>query len=85
MGTPHRGSELVSWAILLSNLIGIATLGQGIRKELVRSLDKDSDMLTDISSQFVQRSKGLKIMSFIEQLIERPLTTLVKKCPIILC
>jgi hypothetical protein len=77
LGTPHRGSELVSWAMLLSNVIGIASFGQGIRKSLLRNLDTESDLLMEISRQFVHRSKSLKIMSFIEQQAERPLTTLV--------
>lgn len=77
MGTPHRGSDLVPWTLLLSNLINIASLGQGIRKELLRNIDKDSITLMDISSQFVHRATPLKIMSFTEQNIERPLTKLV--------
>jgi len=76
MGTPHRGSDLVPWTLLLSNLINIASLGQGIRKELLRNIDKDSITLMDISSQFVHRATPLKIMSFTEQNIERPLTKL---------
>lgn len=77
MGTPHRGSDLVPWASLMSNLINLASLGQGIRKELIQSLEKDSHMLLDISLQFIHRAESVKIMSFLEQQIERPLTTLV--------
>ncbi|KAH7129973.1 hypothetical protein B0J13DRAFT_627109 [Dactylonectria estremocensis] len=77
LGTPHRGSDLVPWAMLLSNLVGVASMGRSIRKELLRSLNKDSDMLMEISSQFLQRATLLKIMSFVEQQVESPLTTLV--------
>jgi hypothetical protein len=76
MGTPHRGSDLVPWTLLLSNLINIASLGQGIRKKLLRDLHVDSVLLKDVSSQFVHRATALKIMSFVEQQVERPLTTL---------
>jgi hypothetical protein len=80
LGTPHRGSELVPWGILLSNLVGVTSIGKNIRKELLRTLKKDSDTLMDISSQFLQRATSLKIMSFIEQQVESPLTTLVTSC-----
>jgi hypothetical protein len=66
MGTPHSGSDLIPWALLLSNIINIATFGQGIKKSLLRTLDKDSVMLSELSRQFIHRSAGLKIMSFIE-------------------
>jgi hypothetical protein len=81
MGTPHRGSELIPWTMLLSNLTNIATIGQGIRKDLLRNLKTESNMLMDISRQFVHRATSLKIMTFIEQQIERPLTTLVNPFP----
>jgi hypothetical protein len=77
MGTPHRGSELIPWTMLLSNLTNVASIGQGIRKDLLRNLKRESNMLMDISRQFVHRATSLKIMTFVEQHIERPLTTLV--------
>lgn len=77
MGTPHRGSELVPWTLLFSNIVNVVTLGQGLRKNLLRELDRKSTALMDISRQFVHRAAALKIMTFIEQQIERPLTTLV--------
>lgn len=77
LGTPHRGSDLASWGILLSNLVSVTSIGKNIRKELLRTLSKDSDTLAEISKQFLQRAKFLKIMSFIEQQVESPLTTLV--------
>jgi hypothetical protein len=78
MGTPHRGSELVPWALVLSNLINIASLGLGIRKQLLRDIDRDSAVLAEISRQFVHRSVSMKIMSFVEQQVERPLNTLAR-------
>ncbi|SCO50241.1 uncharacterized protein FFMR_10204 [Fusarium fujikuroi] len=77
LGTPHRGSDLASWGILLSNLVSVTSMGKNIRKELLRTLSKDSDTLAEISKQFLQRAKSLKIMSFIEQQVESPLATLV--------
>ncbi|KAK0612792.1 hypothetical protein B0T17DRAFT_583367 [Bombardia bombarda] len=77
MGTPHRGSELVPWTILFSNIVNVATLGRGARKTLLRQLDSKSTALMDISRQFVHRATPLKILSFVEQQVERPLTVLV--------
>lgn len=81
MGTPHRGSELVPWTILLSNIVNAVTMGRGVRKDLLRELDARSSTLMEISGQFVHRATPLKIMTFIEQQVERPLTTLVKPLP----
>ena len=77
MGTPHRGSELASWALLLGNIINLATLGRGIRNGILRQLHPKSDELRNISRQFVHRTTTLKIISFIEQQVDETLKTLV--------
>ncbi|CEI70924.1 unnamed protein product [Fusarium venenatum] len=77
LGTPHRGSDLVPWGILLSNLVRVTSIGRNIRKELLHTLSKDSNTLMEISKQFLQRATSLRIMSFVEQQVESPLTTLV--------
>lgn len=79
MGTPHRGSELASWAVLFSNLVNAASFGQGMRTSLLRNVDRDAEMLSEISRQFIHRATKLKIMSFVELQVERPLTTLVRQ------
>lgn len=77
MGTPHRGSELAGWSSMLSTILNLATFGKAIRKDLLQQLKTTSQALMEISKQFVQRSTGLKIMSFVEQQVEPNLTTLV--------
>jgi hypothetical protein len=77
LATPHRGSELVSWSLLFANIVNGTTLGHGLRKELLRGLDRKSDALLEVARQFVHRATGLKIMTFTETMVERPLTTLV--------
>lgn len=81
MGTPHRGSDLASWGLMATNLVNAASLGMGINKELLKTLKADSEMLAGISTQFVHRATPLKIRTFTEQQVERPLTTLVRKSP----
>src|SRR5690349_16006378 len=78
MGTPHRGTDLASWAGLFSNIVNAVSFGQTVRTDLLRDLDRRSATLMEISRQFVQRSVPLQIMSFTEQEIERPLTNLVR-------
>ena len=69
--------------MVLSNLINVASMGQGIRKDVLCNLKTNSDMLMDISRRFVHRTNRLKIMTFVEQQIERPLTSLVDSLPLL--
>ncbi|KAI5459563.1 hypothetical protein BGZ63DRAFT_254666 [Mariannaea sp. PMI_226] len=77
MGTPHRGSDLIPWSLMLANVINHVPLRKKMHKALLRNLNSNSDMLMEISRQFLHRSSGLKIMTFTEQLIEPPLQSLV--------
>jgi hypothetical protein len=67
IGAPHRDSEEVPWARLMSNLIEAAQFGPGIEKTLLRNLDTSSKISKEISQQFMQQSKDLKILTFIER------------------
>jgi hypothetical protein len=66
MGTPHRGSSHAVWAGLLSRVINTLTLSSTLRGDLLDELKTKSQTLSTISSQFVQRAKGLQIVSFYE-------------------
>jgi hypothetical protein len=70
LGTPHRGSRSASHAQLISRIINIATLGRGVRTELVRTLEISSSELETISRHAVQLLAKFPIVSFYEQ---RPL------------
>ena len=78
-GTPHRGADLASWMALFTGLINYASFGQAVRRDILKNIKRDSSQLMDISNQFVHRATLLKIMSFTEQTIERPLTARVRK------
>lgn len=67
MGTPHRGSRSASHARLLSKIINAATLGRGVRSELLEFLKISSRSLEQISRQSVQILNPLSIVSFYEQ------------------
>lgn len=77
MGTPHRGPENTSWALLLSGIVNAAFLGQAVRTDLLRELEMNSNTLMDVPKQFVHRSAPLLIKSFIEIQAELPLRQLV--------
>lgn len=83
MGTPHQGSVLVPWAMMVSHIANVAFAGQAVRTDLIAALKTGSPVLADISTAFVPHSKLFKIMSFIETQIERPLPALVRRlfCP----
>ena len=72
---------MATWAVLLSQLINSAFLGQSrqpVRTSLLKDLKANSKTLMDISRQFVHRAPSLRIMSFIELQPEPPLTKLVR-------
>jgi hypothetical protein len=84
MGTPHQGSDLVPWAMMVSHIANVAFVGQAVRTDLIAALKTGSPILADISGAFVPHSKPLKIMSFVETQIERPLPALVRQMNLML-
>ena len=67
MGTPHRGSTYAVWAKTVSNIVNTLTLSSSIRGDLLQDLKTKSKTLQTISSQFVQRTTKLQIVSFYER------------------
>lgn len=64
-GTPHRGLGQASYASVANHLISAARLKS--RNKAPGELQKFSNCLTDINSEFVSVASSLKIVSFIEQ------------------
>ena len=77
MGTPHRGSEIPGRASPLTNIVNVATISQGIRRDLLAILKTNSDDLIAIAHQFVGRANSLTIRSFVEMLKDPWLRVLV--------
>ncbi|RFU35449.1 hypothetical protein B7463_g869, partial [Scytalidium lignicola] len=65
-GTPHRGAALASWSTILANVLSAATVGRNTNSRLSKSLKLNAQALLDISESFVDRGKGLQILSFYE-------------------
>jgi hypothetical protein len=84
MSTPHRGSESIRWPLLLAN-IGNVTLPSSypgaFRADLLRSLEKNSEALQTISTNFRNPMSRIKIISFVEQEVTPPLSQRV--CPLL--
>ncbi len=66
LGCPHRGSRVASPAQVLSKIINVATLGRAIRSSLLKTLERSSEQLQDISRKAVQLLAPLTIVSFYE-------------------
>ncbi|PVH83321.1 hypothetical protein DL98DRAFT_569779 [Cadophora sp. DSE1049] len=65
-GTPHRGADLASWATMMGNILWAASFGTSTNTKFAKELKSRSEVLDNISKSFVERGKGLKILSFYE-------------------
>lgn len=76
MGTPHRGADVASWALRVSQIANTVAL-LSLRTDLLKNLTYNSTILRDISTQFVHRAMGIQIRTFIEREFTLPLSGLV--------
>ena len=77
LATPHRGSEETSIPFILSSILNIALTGTSrlvgsMRSDLIKAIEKDSQILKDISTTFRNLTRNIKVASFIEQKITPP-------------
>ncbi|KAL6408559.1 hypothetical protein AUP68_08419 [Ilyonectria robusta] len=66
MATPHRGSSVATWAKIVATAKRSAQLGRGTNVEVLAVLQHHSKVLSEISSQFVERGTNLQISTFYE-------------------
>ena len=76
LSTPHRGSDSVKWPLVLANILNASSLGLA-RKDLLKSLERNSEELLSISKNFRNQVEGVRIISFYEQNTTPPLSGLV--------
>ena len=72
LATPHRGSSTTQLPQVLANIANTALTGTTrftgqIRTDLLKSLERNSDGLKSISTDFRNQASNIKIISFIEQ------------------
>jgi hypothetical protein len=84
LSTPHRGSAVTPLPILLTRLGDVAKFATAnftgnMRRDLIQSLSKDSPMLKEISMNFRNQMVDIKIASFLEKSVIRPLNTVVSR------
>ena len=77
LGTPHRGSEEAFFPSALADIANVALVGTSrfvgsMRSDRIKSLQKDSKILKEISTHFRNQARGIKIASFIEQTANPP-------------
>ena len=83
LGTPHRGSEETGFPLVLTNIANVALVGTSrfvgsMRSDLIKSLEKDSKILKDISTNFRNQTRDIMIASFVEQKLTPPAKTRVR-------
>lgn len=66
LGTPHRGSDSAWWGAVVANIVKGLSIGTSTNSRLVSDLKRDSTSLGSISTQFVHRTKGVRIYTFYE-------------------
>jgi hypothetical protein len=66
MGTPHRGSAFASWGEVLARLVKTAQFGSAMNVQLLTALRRDSDLLFQISTQFIERAVDKEIVTCYE-------------------
>lgn len=83
LSTPHRGSSQTHLPIILTNIANFAISGTSrftgvMRTDLIESLQKDSPILKDISTNFRNQTTNIRIASFIEQEMTPPANARVR-------
>ena len=66
LAVPHRGSGFAQWVTIAANVLRAGTAGVSTNTAVLAELGNDSTTLTDISNQFIDRAKDLKIYTFYE-------------------
>ncbi|KAI1076580.1 hypothetical protein F5B20DRAFT_555609 [Whalleya microplaca] len=67
-GTPHRGSQLASWASIIAKILKSASFGTTTNLQLAEDLEPQSRILDYISASFRNQSSNLRIISCYETL-----------------
>ncbi len=66
LSVPHKGSNSAWWADFAASALKGASVGRLTNTELVANLRRDASVLTNVSKQFVDRARSLKIYTFYE-------------------
>ena len=66
MGTPHRGSQIATFAQIAANILNSLMPGNTIKRPLMRALSTNSRELEEINRSFVPRCSSLELASFYE-------------------
>lgn len=77
LATPHQGSGSTQFPSVLTSIANVALSGTSrfarhMRSDLIKALEKDSQILKEISISFRHKASNFHIASFIEQDITPP-------------
>lgn len=80
LGTPHRGSTLARFGFSIANIVNaLSPFRLETSRELLRTLQFDSEMLTEMHLDFIWRYNKIEITSFYKTRMTkvRPLNKIV--------
>ena len=66
LGTPHRGADTATWANFVAQASGALQMGATTNRSLLSDLTKNSEILRQVSQQFVERGSTLRMKTFYE-------------------
>ena len=66
LGTPHRGTDTATWANFVAQAFGALQMGTTTNRSLLSDLTKNSEILRQISQQFVERGSSVRMKTFYE-------------------
>lgn len=83
LGTPHRGSNATSLPQIVAGIANVTLTGTSrftgkTRSDLIAVLEKESGVLTTLSTEFRNQAGKLKIASFVEQNTTPPTNSRVR-------
>ena len=66
LGTPHRGADAATWANCVAQAFEALQMGNSTERGLLSDIRRNSEILRQISQQFVERGYSLRMKTFYE-------------------
>jgi hypothetical protein len=90
LATPHRGSDTADFANVVLKIVNTCKSTVGlkptvVRTELLEHLRRNSDALRDLLISARHRLESLSVMTFYENRVTPPLSSLVREQPGVIC
>ena len=77
LGTPHRGTDAATWANCVAQAFEALQTGTSTDRSLLSDIRRNSEILRQISQQFVERGSTLRMKTFYETKVSDSVNCLV--------